>query len=60
MPHSPAGCSSAMLDRGGTEVPPVSGLVDLGLPCAVGRGGITNGSYSFRRALSQYWLTVLN
>ena len=32
VPHSPVGCSSAMLDRGGTEVPPISGLVDLGLP----------------------------
>ena len=52
--------SSAMLDKGGTKVPPVSGLVDLGLPCAVGRSGTTNGSYSFCRALSQYWLTALN
>ena len=43
-------------------VPSVSGLVDLGLPCAVGQalqGGITNGSYSSHWALSPYWLTVL-
>ena len=60
MVRSPAGCSSAMLDRGGTAVPPISGLVDLGLPCVVDQGGIMNGSYSYRGALSQYWLTALN
>ena len=47
MPRSPVGCSSTMLDRGGTAVPPISSLVDLGLPCVVGQGGITNRSYSF-------------